>query len=75
MDGRILAFSGHLKDHPCCVLAADAKFLEDIWKKQGRGARPCEGHRVYWSASREAVKIGVKYTGMDRHLSTRDGKC
>jgi len=65
--GRILAFSRDIwKDHPCCVLAADAKFLEDHMEKAKGVVR---GHVKAIDFIRqhreEAIKIGVKYTGMD----------
>ncbi len=51
--GRILASSRDIwKDHPCCVLAADAEFLEmHLGKSQRRGTRPCQGNRFYSSTS------------------------
>ena len=65
--GRILASSRDIwKDHPCCVLAADAKFLEDHMEKAKAVVR---GHVKAIDFIRqhreEAIKIGVKYTGMD----------
>lgn len=65
--GRILASSRDIwKDHPCCVLAADAKFLEDHMEKAKGVVR---GHVKAIDFIRqhreEAIKIGVKYTGMD----------
>jgi NitT/TauT family transport system substrate-binding protein len=65
--GRILAFSRDIwKDHPCCVLAADAKFLEDHMEKAKGVVR---GHvkaiEFIRQHREEAIKIGVKYTGMD----------
>jgi NitT/TauT family transport system substrate-binding protein len=65
--GRILAFSRDIwKDHPCCVLAADAKFLEMHLEKAKVVVR---GHLKAIDFIRqhhgEAIKIGMKYTGMD----------
>jgi NitT/TauT family transport system substrate-binding protein len=65
--GRILAFSRDIwKDHPCCVLAADTKFLEDHLEKAKSVVR---GHMKAIDFIRqhreETIKIGVKYTGMD----------
>jgi NitT/TauT family transport system substrate-binding protein len=65
--GRILAFSRDIwKDHPCCVLAVDARFLEGHLEKAKGVVR---GHVKAMDFIRqhreEAVKIGVKYTGMD----------
>lgn len=65
--GRVLAASQAIwKDHPCCVLAADGRFLE---------SRPDEARRIVKAHVRatdfinqnpgEARQIGVKYTGMD----------
>lgn len=67
--GRVLAFSRDLwKDHPCCVLAVGADFLQ---------ARPEQAKkllRAHVQATdfihrqrQEAVKIGAKYTGMDEN--------
>jgi sulfonate transport system substrate-binding protein len=65
--GKILAFSRDIwKDHPCCVLVADAKFLETQLEKAKGVVR---GHVKAIDFIRqhrdEAIKIGVKYTGMD----------
>jgi NitT/TauT family transport system substrate-binding protein len=65
--GRILASSRDIwKDHPCCVLAADAGFLESHLDKAKSLVR---GHVKAIDFIRqhreEAIKIGVKYTGMD----------
>ena len=65
--GRILASSRDIwKDHPCCVLAADVKFLETQLEKAKGVVR---GHVKAIDFIRqhrdEAIKIGVKYTGMD----------
>jgi len=65
--GRILASSRDIwKDHPCCVLAADAGFLESHLEKAKSVVR---GHVKAIDFIRqhreEAIKIGVKYTGMD----------
>jgi NitT/TauT family transport system substrate-binding protein len=65
--GRVLAFSRDIwKDHPCCVLAVDGKFFN---------AQPEQGKKLVRAHVKatdfihqnreEAVKIGVKYTGMD----------
>jgi NitT/TauT family transport system substrate-binding protein len=65
--GRILAFSRDIwKDHPCCVLATDARFLERQMEKAKGVVR---GHVKAIDFIRqhreEAIQIGVKYTGMD----------
>jgi NitT/TauT family transport system substrate-binding protein len=65
--GRILVFSRDIwKDHPCCVLAADERFLEGHLEKAKGIVRShvkamdfIRQHRV------EAIRIGIKYTGMD----------
>ncbi len=65
--GRILASSRDIwKDHPCCVLAADVRFMESHLEKAKGVVR---GHVKAMDFIRqhreEAIKIGVKYTGMD----------
>ncbi len=65
--GRVLAASRDIwKDHPCCVLAADADFLDSRPEKAKGVVR---GHVKAIDFIRqhreEAIKIGVKYTGMD----------
>jgi NitT/TauT family transport system substrate-binding protein len=65
--GRILAASRDIwKEHPCCVLAADARFLENHLD-QAKGV--VRGHMkaidFIHHHREEAIKIGVKYTGMD----------
>jgi len=65
--GRILAFSRDIwKDHPCCVLAADVKFLEtQLEKAKGVVRGHVKAIDFIRQHREEAVKIGVKYTGMD----------
>jgi len=65
--GRVLAASRDIwKDHPCCVLTADAKLLETQLEKTKGVVR---GHMKAIDFIRqhreEAIKVGVKYTGMD----------
>jgi NitT/TauT family transport system substrate-binding protein len=65
--GRVIAASRDIwKDHPCCVLAADEKFLEshpEQAKSVVRGhVKAIEFIRQH---REEAIKIGIKYTGMD----------
>jgi NitT/TauT family transport system substrate-binding protein len=65
--GRIIASSRDIwKDHPCCVLAADSGFLESNLEKAKSVVR---GHVKAIDFIRqhreEAIKVGVKYTGMD----------
>jgi NitT/TauT family transport system substrate-binding protein len=65
--GRILAFSRDIwKDHPCCVLAADAKFLEmQLERAKGFVRGHVKAIDFIRQHREEAVKIGLKYTGMD----------
>jgi NitT/TauT family transport system substrate-binding protein len=65
--GRILAFSRDIwKDHPCCVLAADKKFLEaEPEKAKGVVRGHVKAIDFIHQHREEAIKIGVKYTGMD----------
>jgi NitT/TauT family transport system substrate-binding protein len=65
--GRVIASSRDIwKDHPCCVLAADEKFLESQPEKARSMVR---GHvkaiEFIRQHREEAIKIGIKYTGMD----------
>ena len=65
--GRVLAASRDIwKDHPCCVLVADAGFLESHLDKAKSVVR---GHVKAIDFIRqhreEAIKIAVKHTGMD----------
>jgi NitT/TauT family transport system substrate-binding protein len=65
--GRVLLASRDIwKDHPCCVLAADERFLEAHSEKAKGVVR---GHVKAIDFIRqhreEAIKIGIKYTGMD----------
>ena len=65
--GRVLAASRDIwKDHPCCVLAADAEFLESHPEKAKSVVRSHVKAIDFIRQHREeAIKIGVKYTGMD----------
>jgi len=65
--GRVLAYSRELwKDHPCCVLAADAKFLEAQPDSAKRLVRAhVKATDFIQQNPEEAVKIGAKYTGLD----------
>jgi len=65
--GKVLAASRDIwKDHPCCVLAADERFLGSHPEKAKALVR---GHvkavEFIRQQREEAIKIGVKYTGMD----------
>ena len=65
--GRVLAYSRELwKDHPCCVLAVEAKFLETQPDSAKRLVRAhVKATDFIQQNPEEAVKIGVKYTGLD----------
>jgi len=65
--GRILASSRDIwKDHPCCVLAADAGFLERHLEKAKSVVRShVKAIDFIRQHHEEAIKIGIKYTGMD----------
>ncbi len=65
--GKVLVTSAHIwPGHPCCVLVVDDKFLK---------ARPADAMKMVAAHvkatnfinqhPKEALKIGVKYTGMD----------
>ncbi len=65
--GRVLLASRDIwKDHPCCVLAAEERFLE-AHPEKARGM--VRGHVKAIDFIRqhreEAIKIGIKYTGME----------
>ena len=65
--GRILASSRDIwKGHPCCVLAADVKFLEmQLEKAKGVVRGHVKAIDFIRQHRDEAIKIGMKYTGMD----------
>jgi NitT/TauT family transport system substrate-binding protein len=65
--GRVLAASRDIwKDHPCCVLAADAACLENHPERAKSVVRShVKAIDFIHQHREEAVKIGVKYTGMD----------
>lgn len=65
--GRVLITSDRIwKDHPCCILAVDQRFLDarpgDVKKMVKAHVQATEFIRRH---PEEALKIGVKYTGMD----------
>ncbi len=65
--GRILAASRDIwKDHPCCVLAADQRFLE-TYPDKAKGVVRSHVKAIDFIRQHreEAIKIGIKYTGMD----------
>jgi NitT/TauT family transport system substrate-binding protein len=65
--GRVLASSRDIwKDHPCCVLAVDGKFLAAQPDQARRLVRAHVKATDFIHQNREeALKVGVKYTGMD----------
>ncbi len=65
--GRILTSSRDIwKDHPCCVLAADAKFIEThLEKAKGVVRAHVKAIDFIRQHREEAIQIGIKYTGMD----------
>ncbi len=65
--GRIIASSRDIwKDHPCCVLAADERFLQSSPEKAKAFVRShVKSIEFIRKNLEEAVKIGIKYTGMD----------
>jgi NitT/TauT family transport system substrate-binding protein len=65
--GRILASSIDIwKDHPCCVLAADAGFLErHLERAKGVVRSHIKAIDFIRQHREESIKIGIKYTGMD----------
>jgi NitT/TauT family transport system substrate-binding protein len=65
--GKNLATSNDIwADHPCCVLVADSKFLKNNPTRVNEvvGAHVRAIHYIGEHPD-EAIKIGVKYTGMD----------
>jgi NitT/TauT family transport system substrate-binding protein len=65
--GRVLASSIDIwKDHPCCVLAADAGFLErHLERAKGVVRSHIKAIDFIRQHREESIKIGIKYTGMD----------
>jgi NitT/TauT family transport system substrate-binding protein len=65
--GRVIAASRDIwKDHPCCVLAVDEKFLENDPEKAKSLVRShVKAIEFIRQHREEAIKIGIKYTGMD----------
>jgi NitT/TauT family transport system substrate-binding protein len=65
--GRILITSRDIwKDHPCCVLAADSRFLESREEDAKKIVKAHVRATDFINQNpREAMQIGVKYTGMD----------
>jgi NitT/TauT family transport system substrate-binding protein len=65
--GRVIASSRDIwKDHPCCVLAADERFLQsDPENAKGVVRGHVKAIEFIRQNREEAIKIGIKYTGMD----------
>ncbi len=65
--GRILLASHEIwKDHPCCVLVADSSFMEkNTQKTKGVVKAHVKATNYIHNNLKEAVKIAIKYTGMD----------
>ena len=70
--GRVLAYSRDIwKDHPCCVLAVDGKFFTAQPEQARKLVRAHVKATDFIHQNREeAVRIGVKYTGMDEKTVT-----
>lgn len=65
--GRVLVTSREIwKDHPCCVFLAENKFLRNRpAEAKGMLRAHLKATDFIYSEKEEAVKIAVKYTGMD----------
>ena len=65
--GKVLVASRDIwKDHPCCVLAVDERFLEaHLEKAKGVVRGHMKAIDFICQYRDEAIKVGVKYTGMD----------
>jgi NitT/TauT family transport system substrate-binding protein len=65
--GRVIASSRDIwKDHPCCVLVADERFLQgNAEKAKGIVRGHVKAIEFIRQKREEAIKIGIKYTGMD----------
>ena len=65
--GRVLLSSSEIwKDHPCCVLIADDGFRKlQPGEVEGMVSAHVEATRFIHEFPDEAVRIGMKYTGMD----------
>ncbi len=65
--GRVLVSSREIwKDHPCCVLVADDSFLQERPNEAKAMVRAHVKATEFINAQPlEAIRIGVKYTGMD----------
>jgi NitT/TauT family transport system substrate-binding protein len=65
--GRVLTASGEMwKDHPCCVLAVEARFLENRREEARKLVKAHVRATDYINRHpREVVTVALKYTGMD----------
>ncbi len=65
--GKVLIYSRDIwKDHPCCVLAVDSRFLESRGEEAKKIVKAHVRATDFINQNpREAMQIGVKYTGMD----------
>jgi NitT/TauT family transport system substrate-binding protein len=71
--GKILALSGEIwKNHPCCVLAVDRSFSKANAEKVDRILRAHnKAIDFIRDKPQEAVRIAIKYTGMDEQTVSR----
>lgn len=67
--GRVLINSSDIwRGHPCCVLVVDSKVLKESREKVKAVVRAHVRATDFINRNKEeAVKIGVKYTGMDEY--------
>jgi len=65
--GEVLLYSGKIwPNHPCCVVVAEAAYLKDNPKViKGFLRAHVKATRFIQENPEEAVKLGVKFTGMD----------
>ena len=70
--GQVLITSRDIwKDHPCCVLAVDSRFLETRAEEAKKMVKAHVRATDFINQNpREALQIGVKYTGMDEKTVT-----
>ncbi|NWG04170.1 MAG: ABC transporter substrate-binding protein [Syntrophaceae bacterium] len=66
--GKVLISSKEIwKDHPCCALVSDTKFLEAHREKAKAMVRAhVKAIDFILRQREEAIQIGIQYTGMDR---------
>lgn len=70
--GKVLVPSRDIwKDHPCCVLAVDSRFLESRAEEAKKMVKAHVRATDFINHNpREALQIAVKYTGMDEKTIT-----